>query len=64
MKIKYNHKTLTVPFGKSKNVSFVSSIMKNIDVSFSIFSVKLICCIAFGSASTFCCLIKSIAISL
>ena len=28
------------------------------------FPVKLICCVAFGSASSFCCLLKLIAISL
>ena len=28
------------------------------------FPVKLICCIAFGSAPSLCCLIKSIAINL
>ena len=37
--------------------------MKNIVASFSRFPVKLICCIAFGWASSFC-LLKSIAISL
>ena len=49
-------------------VSFASSIMKNIDV-FTIgfraqFCVKLICSIAFGSASSACCLLKSIVIIL
>ena len=46
--------------------SFASSIMKNVVVSpgWSKFSVKLICCIAFRSASSACCLLKSIAINL
>ena len=41
-------------------ISFASSIMKNIDLFFSRFAVKTICCIAFGSASS--CLLKFIAI--
>ena len=41
------------------------SVMKNIVVlSSSRFPVKLICCIAFESASSACCLHKSIAIDL
>ena len=60
------YSTLTVPFEKSKIVSFTSSIMKNIIVfaflSRAEFPVKLICCIAFGSASSTFCLLKSIAI--
>ena len=61
-----NHNTLTVPFGKSKTVSFASSIMKNIveHSALSRFPVKLICCNAFGSAYPFCCLLKSIPIKL
>ena len=61
-----NHNTLTVPFEKSKTVSFASSTMKYILAHSPLvrFPVKLICCIAFGSASNFCCLLKSIAISL
>ena len=64
--MKWNHNTLTVPFEKSKTVSFASSIMKNIVESptLSKFPVKLICWIAFGSASSFCCLLKSIAVHL
>ena len=62
--LKRNKIIITVLFEKSKIVSFTSSIIKNIDVSFSIFLVKLIFCVAFGSASSFCCLLKSIAISL
>ena len=40
--------------------------MKNIVAPSSVvrFSVKLICCVAFGSASNFCCLLRSIAIDL
>ena len=46
--------------------SFTSSIMKNIAVlpSRSKFAVKLICCIAFGSAGSASCLLKSIAMIL
>ena len=62
-KKKKKKKTETIFCEKNKNISFASSIMKNIDVSFSIFPVKLICCIAFGSASSFCCLLESIAIN-
>ena len=56
--------TLTVPCKKSKIVSFASSVMKRIVTSWSRFPVKLICCIAFGSASSAFCLLKSIAIVL
>ena len=53
---------------KSKTVSFASSIMENIVVtsfpSQKRFPVKLICFIAFGSASSTCCLLKSVAITL
>ena len=47
-------------------LSFASSIMKTIVVfpATSRFPVRLICCIAFGSASSACCLLKSIAIIL
>ena len=57
---------ITFPCKKSKIVSFASSVMKYIGVctSHSRFSVKLVCCIAFGSASSACCLFKSIAIIL
>ena len=46
--------TITLQSLLSKMVSFTSPIMKNIDVcpSWSRFPVKLICCIAFGSASS------------
>ena len=55
------HNTLKVPCETTKMVSLVSSIMKNIAVSASRsrFVVKLICCIAFGSASSACCSLKS-----
>ena len=45
---------------------FGSSIMKNSvePSSLARFPVNLICCIAFGSASSFCCLLKSIATNL
>ena len=60
------YNTLTVPCEKSKMVSFASSIMKNIFVfpSQFRFAVKWICCLAFGSAPSACCLLKSIAIIL
>ena len=50
------HNTFTVPCEKSKMVSFVSSLMKNIVApsSLSRFPVKLIWRIAFGSASSAC----------
>ena len=53
----------TVSCEKSKTVSYASSIMKNIVApsARSRFPVKLICCIAFGSASSYCCLLKSSA---
>ena len=63
IKTKSNHNTLTLPFRKSKTVSFASSIIKNIVALFSRFPVKLICCIAFRSASNFCCLLKSIELA-
>ena len=60
------YNTLTVPCKKSKMVSLTSSIMKNIvaPACQSRLPVKLICCIAFRSASIACCLLKSIAIIL
>ena len=64
--MKWNHNTLTFPFGKPKTVSFASSVMKNVAApsALSRSQVKLLCCIAFGSASNFCCLLKSITIDL
>ena len=58
--------TLIIPCQKSKIVSFTSSIMKNIVLfpAWSKFPVKAICCIAFGSASSACYLLKPIAIIL
>ena len=58
--------TFIVPCEKPKIISFASSIMKNniAPSSQSRFPVKLICCIAFGSALSACCLRKSIAIIL
>ena len=58
--------TVTVPYEKSKMVYFASSVMKNTVVSpaRSRFHVKLICCVAFRSASSACCLLKSIAVIL
>ena len=44
-----------MPFEKSETVSLASSIMKNIVAPSALlgFPVKLICCITFGSASSF-----------
>ena len=66
MKTKQNYNTLTVLFEESKTVYFASSIMKKKCVfpSLSRLPVKLICCLAFGPASWFCCRLKSNAISL
>ena len=60
------HNSFTVPCEKSKVVSFASSIMKNIGLfpRRSRFAVKLTLCIASGSASSACCLLKYIAIIL
>ena len=60
------HNTFKVPCEKSKTISFASSVMKNIFApsARSRFSVKLICCIAFGSGSSPYCLLKSVAIIL
>ena len=57
---------LTAPCEKYKIVCFTSSMMKNIFVfpSQSRLVVELICCIAFGSASSACCLLKFVAIIL
>ena len=60
------YNTLTDPCEKSKRVSLTSSMIKNVTVaadSRSRFPVKLFCCITFGSTSSACCLLKSIAIS-
>ena len=58
------YNTHTVPCEKSIIVFFVSSLMKNITDFFSKLSIKFICFIAFGSASSACCLLKSVAIGL
>ena len=72
--VEHIHNTLKVPCEKSKTVSLHSSIMKNIVVltfifgssafCLFIFPVRLTCCIVFGSASSACCLHKSIVIVL
>ena len=66
--MEHNYNTCTVSYEKSKMVSFASSIMKDIVVfpaqSRFVNPVKLICCIAFGSASSAYYLLKSIAIIL
>ena len=55
-----------VPCKILETVSFASLIMKNIvaPAPQPIFTVKLICCITFGLASSACCLLKSIDIIL
>ena len=63
-KTKWNYNALTVSFEKFKKISFASSIMKNIVAFWSIFQAKLVCCIAFGTVSIFCCLLKSVTINL
>ena len=59
------HKIFKVPVEKCKIVSFASPIMKkNVVFAFpsrARFLVKLICSIAFGYASSACCLLISIA---
>ena len=66
IKTKQNYNTFTVSCENSKIASFASSIVKNIVLlpSQSKCSVKMICCIAFGSVSSAPCLLKSIAIIL
>ena len=66
MKFFKQNKTPLVYFGKSKAVSFAPSIMKSICAlqAWSRFPVKLIYCIAFGSACSFCSSLKSVAINL
>ena len=63
---KINDNTLTVAFEKSRTGSFASSVMKNIveHSAVSRFPVKLICCIALGSSSSFGCFLKSIPVNL
>ena len=60
------HNTLTVPCRKSKMVSFASSIIRKIIApsAWSRFAVNLSCWVTFGSTSSACCLLKSIAIIL
>ena len=64
--VEHIHNTFTAPCEKSKMVSFASSIMKSIVApsAQSRFPAKLIFCIAFGSASGACYLLKSITIIL
>ena len=55
----------TAPCENSKTASISAfSIMENIVACCSRFPAKLICCIAFGSTSSACCLLKSIAMVL
>ena len=60
------HNTFTVTCKRFKMVSFASSIMKysSVCAAQSRFLLKLICSMAFGSASSAYCLLKSIAIIL
>ena len=54
------YNTLSIRYEKFKIVFFASWIMKNIVVFSALnrFAIKLICCIAFRSASSACCLLK------
>ena len=65
-KAKQNQNTFMVLSEKCKTVSFHSSIMKYFAVfpTWSIFSVKMICSVAFRSTSCLCYLLKSVAIIL
>ena len=58
--------TFTVPCKKSKIICFAPSIMKSIVVfvSYPRFPVKLVYCIAFGSASSAHYLLKPTSVSL
>ena len=62
--VEHIHNTFTVPCEKYKMVSFASSIMKSIvaPAAWSRFPLTFICCIAFGSTSSACCLFKVIII--
>ena len=66
MKAKENYNTFTLPCEKSKIFSIASSIIKNFNILLLPlrFPVILIWFITFGSASSACCLLKSIAILL
>ena len=66
MTLKRNNIIITVLFGKSKTVSFASSIMKYNIAAFAVvrFTVKISSCIGFRSAFNFSCLLKFIAINL
>ena len=55
--------TLTDSLEKSKPVLFAFLTMRNIAAFYSEFPVKLTCYIAFGSASSFCCSLKSFIIT-
>ena len=55
--------TLTDSLEKSKTVLFAFLLMRNIAAFSSGFPVKWTCCIAFGSASSFCCLLNSFIIT-
>ena len=65
LKQKKIHHTFPVPCKKPNIIYFASSIMKSIVVFSACFKfpINLICCIAFESASSTCCLLKSIAIN-
>ena len=62
VKTKQNYNTITVPCKKSTTVSIIEYVA--VCSVRSTFAVKLIFCIAFGSASSACSLLKSIAIYL
>ena len=62
VKTKQNYNTITALCKKSTTVSIIEYVA--VCSVRSRFAVKLIFCIAFGSASSACCLLKSIAIYL
>ena len=62
--MEWNYNTSTVPYKKSKTVSFASSIIKNIVACCCRFPVKLICCVPLGPVSSACYWLKSIGITL
>ena len=63
IKLEYFYSSFTVPCEQFKTVYFASLIMKNIVAPAARFKfpVKLIFCFAFGSASSACDVLKSIA---
>ena len=65
MLYKKDYNIIAVPFENSETFSFASSIIKHTAVcsAWSRFAVKLLSYIAFGSASSACCLLKLLLLS-